>query len=113
MGDADWSVLPKTETDDIPMSLLAFQGRLVAGIGKALRIYDIGKKKLLRKAESKASLPPSHQTRVLMLTLRFTDLRVRYHHPEHTGFAYHSRRHARIYRIRRLQSTRKQAPCLR
>lgn len=35
------------------MSLLAFQGRLVAGVGKALRIYDIGKKKLLRKVENK------------------------------------------------------------
>ncbi|EIM81285.1 uncharacterized protein STEHIDRAFT_86633 [Stereum hirsutum FP-91666 SS1] len=50
---AGLELLHKTETDDIPMSLLAFQGRLVAGIGKALRIYDIGKKKLLRKAESK------------------------------------------------------------
>lgn len=56
-GSANWSVLSQTETDDIPMSLLAFQGRLVAGIGKALRIYDIGKKKLLRKAESKVRPP--------------------------------------------------------
>ncbi|KAG5220352.1 pre-mRNA-splicing factor rse [Salix suchowensis] len=29
-------------------------GRLVAGVGKALRIYDIGKKKLLRKVENKS-----------------------------------------------------------
>ncbi|KAL1695035.1 CPSF A subunit region-domain-containing protein [Schizophyllum commune] len=43
----------KTETDDVPLALLAFQGRLAAGVGKALRIYDIGKKKLLRKAENK------------------------------------------------------------
>lgn len=35
---------------------MAFQGRLVAGVGKALRIYDIGKKKLLRKVENKVSL---------------------------------------------------------
>ncbi|EJD52535.1 hypothetical protein AURDEDRAFT_111199 [Auricularia subglabra TFB-10046 SS5] len=46
-------LLHKTECDDIPLSLLAFQGKLVAGIGKCLRIYDMGKKKLLRKAESK------------------------------------------------------------
>jgi len=32
---------------------MAFQGRLAAGVGKALRIYDIGKKKLLRKVENK------------------------------------------------------------
>ncbi|GAA5896462.1 hypothetical protein JCM5296_000672 [Sporobolomyces johnsonii] len=44
----------KTEVDDIPKALLAFQGRLVAGVGKALRLYDLGKKKLLRKAENKS-----------------------------------------------------------
>lgn len=43
----------KTETDDVPLSLIGFQGRLLAGIGKALRIYEIGKKKLLRKCENK------------------------------------------------------------
>jgi splicing factor 3B subunit 3 len=32
---------------------MGFQGRLAAGVGKALRIYDIGKKKMLRKAENK------------------------------------------------------------
>ena len=48
-------LLHKTETDDVPTALLAFQGRLVAGVGKALRIYDVGKKKLLRKAENKVS----------------------------------------------------------
>lgn len=45
----------QTETDDIPTALTAFQGRLVAGVGKALRIYDMGKKKLLRKAENTVS----------------------------------------------------------
>ena len=48
--------LKKTEVDDVPLALLAFQGRLVAGVGKALRIYDIGKKKLLRKVENKVRL---------------------------------------------------------
>jgi splicing factor 3B subunit 3 len=43
----------KTETDDVPLAVMGFQGRLVAGVGKALRIYEIGKKKLLRKAENK------------------------------------------------------------
>ncbi|KAJ6476021.1 CPSF A subunit region-domain-containing protein [Mycena vitilis] len=44
----------KTETDDVPLALLGFQGRLLAGVGKALRIYEIGKKKLLRKVENKS-----------------------------------------------------------
>ncbi|GAA6004559.1 hypothetical protein JCM10207_000934 [Rhodosporidiobolus poonsookiae] len=47
-------LLHKTEVDDIPTALIAFQGRLVAGVGKALRLYDLGKKKLLRKAENKS-----------------------------------------------------------
>ncbi|KAJ3532553.1 hypothetical protein NMY22_g7695 [Coprinellus aureogranulatus] len=46
-------LLHKTECDDVPLALMAFQGRLVAGVGKSLRIYDIGKKKLLRKVENK------------------------------------------------------------
>ncbi|KAA1471787.1 hypothetical protein DENSPDRAFT_837869 [Dentipellis sp. KUC8613] len=46
-------LLHKTETDDVPLSLMGFQGRLVAGVGKALRIYEMGKKKLLRKVENK------------------------------------------------------------
>ncbi|KAN0135379.1 CPSF A subunit region domain containing protein [Lactarius tabidus] len=50
---ADLELVHKTEIDDVPLALLAFQGRLVAGVGKALRIYDIGKKKMLRKAENK------------------------------------------------------------
>jgi splicing factor 3B subunit 3 len=34
---------------------MGFQGRLVVGVGKSLRIYDIGKKKLLRKVENKVN----------------------------------------------------------
>ncbi|KAG8759915.1 pre-mRNA-splicing factor rse1 [Serendipita sp. 396] len=52
-GGSKIELLHKTETDDIPMSLLSFQGRLLAGVGKSLRLYDIGKKKLLRKAENR------------------------------------------------------------
>ncbi|OSD06959.1 hypothetical protein PYCCODRAFT_1474347 [Trametes coccinea BRFM310] len=46
-------LLHKTETSDVPLAVMAFQGKLVAGVGKSLRIYDIGKKKLLRKVENK------------------------------------------------------------
>ncbi|KAI0916430.1 pre-mRNA-splicing factor rse1 [Taiwanofungus camphoratus] len=47
-------LLHKTETNDVPLAVMAFQGRLVAGVGKALRLYDMGKKKLLRKVENKS-----------------------------------------------------------
>ncbi|KIL68220.1 hypothetical protein M378DRAFT_158762 [Amanita muscaria Koide BX008] len=43
-----------TEIDDVPLALMGFQGRLAAGVGKALRLYDIGKKKMLRKVENKS-----------------------------------------------------------
>ncbi|RKO91294.1 splicing factor 3B subunit 3-like protein [Blyttiomyces helicus] len=43
----------KTPVDDIPYALCPFQGRLLVGMGKTLRIYDLGKKKLLRKCETK------------------------------------------------------------
>jgi len=44
--------------DDVPLALQPFRGRLLAGVGKALRIYDIGKKKLLRKCENKVCESP-------------------------------------------------------
>ncbi|KAH9839239.1 CPSF A subunit region-domain-containing protein [Rhodofomes roseus] len=47
-------LLHKTDTNDVPLAVMAFQGRLVAGVGKALRLYDMGKKKLLRKVENKS-----------------------------------------------------------
>jgi hypothetical protein len=37
------------QVEDIPLGLCEFQGRLLVGSGKALSIYDLGKKKLLRK----------------------------------------------------------------
>ena len=43
----------KTPVDDVPTALCPFQGRLLVGVGKLLRIYDLGKKKLLRKCENK------------------------------------------------------------
>lgn len=42
----------KTKVDDPPLALLAFQGRLVAGIGPVLRVYDLGMKQLLRKCQA-------------------------------------------------------------
>eukprot|EP00899_Mesostigma_viride_P018486 jgi/Mesvir1/26639/Mv20046-RA.2 len=45
------SLLHKTPVDDAPLALCAFQGKLLAGVGKVLRVYDLGKRKLLRKCE--------------------------------------------------------------
>lgn len=45
----------RTPVEDTPGAIVPFQGRLLAGVGKFLRIYDLGKKKLLRKCENKVS----------------------------------------------------------
>ena len=45
-------LLHRTTVDDGPVLALAhFQGRLLVGIGKTLRLYEMGKRQLLRKCE--------------------------------------------------------------
>lgn len=43
----------KTPVDEVPNAICSFQGRVLVGVGRLLRLYDIGKKKLLRKCENK------------------------------------------------------------
>ncbi len=57
----------KTTMDDVPYALCPFQGKVLVGVGKLLRLYDIGKKKLLRKSENKV--------KILTLVMKF----MRYH----------------------------------
>ena len=45
----------KTPVDEVPTSIASFQGRILVGIGRMLRLYDMGRKKLLRKCENKVS----------------------------------------------------------
>lgn len=42
----------KTRIEEPPLALLPFQGRLLAGIGTTLRIYDLGLRQLLRKSQA-------------------------------------------------------------
>ncbi|RLN07765.1 Splicing factor 3B subunit 3 [Panicum miliaceum] len=46
-------LLHKTQVEEVPLGLCQFQGRLLAGVGSVLRLYDLGKRKLLRKCENK------------------------------------------------------------
>lgn len=46
-------LLHRTSVDEVPNALCAYQGRLLVGVGRMLRLYDLGKKKLLRKCENK------------------------------------------------------------
>jgi splicing factor 3B subunit 3 len=44
----------KTKVEQPPLALLPFQGRLLAGVGPDLRIYDLGMKQMLRKCQTTA-----------------------------------------------------------
>merc|ERR1719482_305946 len=46
-------LIHSTPLDDVPLCLFPFEGRLLASVGKMLRIYELGKRKLLKKCEYK------------------------------------------------------------
>jgi splicing factor 3B subunit 3 len=53
LDDGTVELVHKTPLDGVPGALCAFKGRLLVGCGNALRLYDYGKKKLLRKVENR------------------------------------------------------------
>ena len=55
----------KTQVEDVPKALAAFAGRLLAGVGNRVRLYDMGKKKLLRKCELKGLPTMVHSIHVI------------------------------------------------
>ena len=48
----------KTKVEEPPSAILAFQGRVLVGLGKTLRLYDLGMRQMLRKAQ--AEVVPQH-----------------------------------------------------
>lgn len=48
----------ETEVEDIPMVLYTWKDKVLAGIGKCLRYYEVGHKHMLRKAEVKNLASP-------------------------------------------------------
>ena len=52
-GGEKLEFLHKTPVEEVPAAIAPFQGRVLIGVGKLLRVYDLGKKKLLRKCENK------------------------------------------------------------
>jgi len=47
--------LHRTVLDEVPYTMCPFKGKILVGLGKTLRLYDFGKKKLLKKSENKVS----------------------------------------------------------
>ena len=43
----------QTPVEDVPQCFAPFRGMLLAGVGNRLRLYALGKKRLLRKCEYK------------------------------------------------------------
>ncbi|KAJ6220955.1 hypothetical protein RDWZM_006767 [Blomia tropicalis] len=43
----------RTTVEDIPRAIVSFHGKVIIGVGKLLRLYELGKKKLLKKCENK------------------------------------------------------------
>ena len=52
-GSASLELLHETPTEDVPYALAPFHGRLLAGVGRTLRLYELGKKRLLRRCEAR------------------------------------------------------------
>lgn len=55
--DGRLDLMHKTSVEDIPLALCPFYGKLLVGVGKFLRLYELGKKKLLKKSENKTTFP--------------------------------------------------------
>ncbi|KAF1811794.1 hypothetical protein P152DRAFT_398698 [Eremomyces bilateralis CBS 781.70] len=51
-GGKTLEFIHKTKMELPPLALRAFQGRLLAGIGTELRVYDLGMRQLLRKTQA-------------------------------------------------------------
>jgi len=45
----------KTSVEDVPLAICPYYGKVLIGVGKYLRIYELGKKKLLKKSENKVT----------------------------------------------------------
>lgn len=51
--DGRLRLLHQTEIEDVPLAITEFHGKLLVGAGRCLRLYDMGRKKLLRKCENR------------------------------------------------------------
>ena len=64
-GNSALELVHKTQVEDVPKALVSFGGRLLAGVGNRVRLYDMGKKKLLRKCELKGLPTMVHSIHVI------------------------------------------------
>eukprot|EP01015_Nassula_variabilis_P029875 TRINITY_DN6492_c0_g1_i1.p1 TRINITY_DN6492_c0_g1~~TRINITY_DN6492_c0_g1_i1.p1 ORF type:complete len:398 (-),score=68.53 TRINITY_DN6492_c0_g1_i1:87-1280(-) len=76
---AQLELVHKTPVEDIPYSFCNFKGRLLVSIGNLLRIYDLGKKKLLKKCEYRHFMNPINTINVFGERIFCTDMADSFH----------------------------------
>lgn len=69
----------KTEVEDIPMVMCVWKKKILVGIGNCLRAYEIGKKKLLRKAQLKNLNSPINTIRTMGERIYTTEVADSFH----------------------------------
>jgi len=52
-GGSRLEFIHSTPCEELPGAFAEHKGRLIAGVGRILRVYELGQKKLLRKCENK------------------------------------------------------------
>jgi len=52
-GGQGLELIHRTAVDEVPYAICPFQNKVLIGVGRLLRLYDLGRKKLLRKCENK------------------------------------------------------------
>eukprot|EP01016_Furgasonia_blochmanni_P023672 TRINITY_DN2553_c0_g1_i10.p1 TRINITY_DN2553_c0_g1~~TRINITY_DN2553_c0_g1_i10.p1 ORF type:complete len:405 (-),score=160.43 TRINITY_DN2553_c0_g1_i10:62-1216(-) len=72
-------LIHKTQVEDIPYSFAIFKGRLLVGVGNFLRLYDFGKRKLLKKCEYRHFLNPINTLNVIGDRIYATDIADSFH----------------------------------
>ncbi|KAI9166718.1 Pre-mRNA-splicing factor rse1 [Paramyrothecium foliicola] len=54
-GGRELEFIHKTKVEEPPRALLSFQGKLLASVGKLLRVYDLGMRQMLRKSQAEVA----------------------------------------------------------
>eukprot|EP01118_Nematostelium_gracile_P011208 TRINITY_DN3947_c0_g1_i1.p1 TRINITY_DN3947_c0_g1~~TRINITY_DN3947_c0_g1_i1.p1 ORF type:complete len:471 (+),score=85.27 TRINITY_DN3947_c0_g1_i1:606-2018(+) len=89
----EFQLVHKTAIDGVPQALCAFQGQLLVGVNNALRVYDYGKKKLLRRCETR-TFPSyvhniqTHGDRIMVTDVQEAIHYVKYKRTENRLFIY-------------------------
>jgi splicing factor 3B subunit 3 len=90
-GGSKLQLLHKKQVEDVPTAIVGYQGRLLVGLGRTLRIYDLGKRKmqLLRKCEN-SNFPntivtlSTHGERIVVGDVQESVLIVKYNRPDNS-----------------------------